>query len=104
MFSLRIGLLLMLHFINSIEPEAWAGIAGLFAGIVSAVLAVRKGAKKTPIEVGHGTPPEDRTEYVLAEVRQINVRLAEIEGHMADVDRRTEAIHLDTRILLDRGG
>ncbi|QDP53937.1 MAG: hypothetical protein GOVbin2937_14 [Prokaryotic dsDNA virus sp.] len=93
----------MLHFINSIEPEAWAGIAGLIAGIVSAVFAVRKGAKKTPIEVGHGTPPEDRTEYVLAEVRQINVRLTEIEGHMSDVDRRTEAIHLDTRILLDRG-
>lgn len=104
MFSLRIGLLLMLHFINSIEPEAWAGIAGLVAGIASAVLAVRKGAKKSPIEVGHAAPPPDRTEYVLAEVRQIAARLAEIEVHMADVDRRTEAIHLDTRILLDRGG
>lgn len=103
MFSLRIGLLLMLHFINSIEPEAWAGIAGLFAGIVSAALAVRKGAKKSPVEVGHAAPPPDRTEYVLAEVRQIAARLAEIEVHMADVDRRTEAIHLDTRILLDRG-
>ncbi|KZY52306.1 hypothetical protein A3734_19370 [Sulfitobacter sp. HI0054] len=92
----------MLHFINSIEPEAWAGIAGLVAGIVSAVLAVRKGAKKSPIEVGHAAPPPDRTEYVLTEVRQIAARLAEIEVHMADVDRRTEAIHLDTRILLDR--
>ncbi|WP_280634084.1 hypothetical protein [Sulfitobacter sp. R18_2] len=39
----------------------------------------------------------------MAEVRQIAARLAEIEVHMADVDRRTEAIHLDTRILLDRG-
>ena len=104
MFLLRIGLLLMLHFINSIEPEAWAGIAGLVAGIVSAILAVRKGAKKSPVEVGHAAPPPDRTEYVLAEVRQIAARLAEIEVHMSDVDRRTEAIHLDTRILLDRGG
>ena len=67
------------------------------------VFAVRRGAKKTPIEVGHAAPPPDRTEYVLTEVRQIAARLAEIEVHMADVDRRTEAIHLDTRILLDRG-
>lgn len=102
MFLLRIGLLPMLQFINSIEAEAWAGIAGLLTGIISAVFAVRKGARKSPVEVGHAAPPTDRTEYVLVEVRQIGARLSEIEGHMADVDRRTEAIHLDTRILLDR--
>lgn len=92
----------MLHFINAIEPEAWAGIAGLMAGVASAIVAVRKGAKKGPVEVGHGPPGEDRIEYVLKEVRRANERIGDIDGRVTDIDRRTEAILLDTRILRDR--
>lgn len=102
MFLPPIGPPLMLHIINAIEAEAWAGIAGLLGGIGCAIAAVLKGRRKGPVEVGHGAPGEDRTEYVLAEMRAANVRLGEIEGRVSEIDRRTEDILVDTRILRDR--
>ena len=71
-------------------------------GIGGAIGGVLKGRRKGPVEVGHGGPGEDRTEYVLAEMRAANVRLGEIEGRVSEIDRRTEDILVDTRILRDR--
>lgn len=89
----------MLHFINSIEPEAWVGLAGLLAGIGGAIAAVLKGARKTPVEVGHPPPEVDRTEYVLREVRKANACIAQIDERVAEIDRRTEEILIDTQVL-----
>lgn len=92
----------MLQFINQIEPEAWAGIAGLLAGLGAAIAAVRKGVRKTPAEVGHGPPETDRTEYVLREVRRASAAIVQIDERVTEIDRRTEQILVDTRILRDR--
>lgn len=92
----------MLHFINSIEPEAWVGLAGLLAGIGGAIAAVVKGSRKTPVEVGHGPPETDRAEYVLREVRKANASIAQLDDRVAEIDRRTEEILIDTQVLRAR--
>ena len=86
---------------NGLSTEAWAGIAAIIGVVASAIFA-RRGAKKTPVEVG-ATPPEvERTEYVLREVRSICRRLDLIDDRVQEIDRRTEAIKGDTRVLIDR--
>ena len=52
----------MLEIINGIEPEAWAGLAGLLGGVATAVVVVSKGLKKSPPEVGTSKPEADMTE------------------------------------------
>lgn len=92
----------MLHIINSVEPEAWAAILSGLGAIIGAVLVARKGSKKTPPEVGSMPPVDDRTEYVLREIRQTKASVVQIDERVTEIDRRTEAILLDTRILVDR--
>ncbi|WP_323764606.1 hypothetical protein [Marinovum sp.] len=92
----------MLPFINSIEPEAWVGLAGLMAGIGGAIAAVFRGVRKTPPQVGTGPPPTDLTEYVLSETRRANATLSLIDERMTEIDHRTEHMAADLRVLLDR--
>ena len=94
--------LLMLTFLNGLEPAAWAGIVGLVGGFGAALAAALKGLKKDPVEVGGVKPDPDRVEYVLAEVRQISASIRSIETTLEGVDRRTELIRIDTGILRDR--
>ena len=79
----------MLEIINGIEPEAWAGLAGLLGGVATAVVVVSKGLKKSPPEV-------------LLEVRGISRRLDELHDDLQEIDRRTEGIHQHTSVLIDR--
>ncbi|AKO96842.1 hypothetical protein MALG_01666 [Marinovum algicola DG 898] len=92
----------MLQFINSIEPEAWVGLAGLLAGIGGAIAAGFRGVQKNPPQVGTGPPPTDRTEYVLTETRRANATLTQIDERMTEIDHRTENMAADLRVLLDR--
>ena len=86
---------------NGLSTEAWAGIAAIIGVVASAIFA-RRGAKKTPIEVGASPPEVERTEYVLREVRGIYRRLELMDDRVQEIDRRTESIKSDTRVLLDR--
>lgn len=100
--------------LNAIEPEAWAGIAGLAAGISAAFFAAFKGIKRHPVEVGLPAPECDRTEYVLEEVRGSRVILnnlvdqqrgnrailKEIIGRLDRIEDDTEALRRDTAVLL----
>ncbi|EPX82110.1 hypothetical protein [Salipiger mucosus] len=91
----------MLATINELEPGAWAGLAGIVTAVVAALVA-RRGAKRSPPEVGHEPPDTDRTEYVLKEVRGVQQRLESLDERVVEIDRRTEKIHGDTRVLVDR--
>ena len=102
MFSQPIGPPQMLEIINGIEPEAWAGLAGLLGGVATAVVVVSKGLKKSPPEVGTSKPEADMTDYVLLEVRGISRRLDELHDDLQEIDRRTEGIHQHTSVLIDR--
>ena len=92
----------MLHIINTVEPEAWAAILSGLGAFVAAILMARKGARQMPPEVGHGGPAEDRSEYVLREVRKASSAIEQVDERVTEIDRRTEQILVDTRILLDR--
>ncbi|WP_418592096.1 hypothetical protein [Ponticoccus sp. (in: a-proteobacteria)] len=92
---------LVTDLLNRLNTEAWAGIAAVIGVVASAIFA-RRGAKKTPIEVGSVPPEVARTEYVLREVRSIYRRLDVLDDRVQEIDRRTEAIKSDTRVLIDR--
>lgn len=86
-------------FLNAIEPEAWAGMAGLGAGTVAAFFAALRGMKRDPVEVGLPAPETDRIEYVLEEVRGNRAILKEVIARLNRIEDDTEALRRDTAVL-----
>ncbi|WP_417723945.1 hypothetical protein [Salipiger sp.] len=92
----------MIEFFNGLEPDAWAGIAGLFGGIGAAVALIFKGLRRDPPEVGAASPEVARIEYVVEELRAVGRRLTKIEASAERIERHAVEIRGDTRVLLDR--
>ena len=100
----------MLDAIDALRPETWAGIAGLVAALGSAwaaVIVARRGAKRSPPELGLPKPPADMDPYLLREIRDTNRKLTALQALQSaanrGTERRLEEIAADMRILLDRG-
>lgn len=96
----------MWEIVNNLKPEAWTGmgilLTAFLSGLAAAVAVVMRGLKASPQQAGTLPPPVDRTEYAIAELRELVRHIKNVSEQLEEVDRRTEALHLDTTVILDR--
>lgn len=97
----------MLELLNGLGNTAWVGITGLVVGSLTAIGAVVKGTKKTPIEVGMPLPPTDQSPYILKELRQLrddqDEKFDDVLERIGEQDRMLGRIYTDTQVLRERG-
>lgn len=96
----------MLEHLNGLNSTAWVGLTGLILGILGAILAVFKGAQKSPVQVGMPLPPTDQAPYILKELRQLrddtDEKFDDVLERLSEQDRLLGRIYTDTQVMRDR--
>jgi hypothetical protein len=91
----------MLNFLNGINPEAYAGIAGFVIAAGSAMAAWKFGLKSAaPVEVVNPTdPPAFSATQDLKDLLRV---LRRVEAEVEQISAHTDDTRINVRILMDR--